>query len=107
RQGLSCRAHRQVHFLGLRKAVVALPRELQRTAFRGDGEEADIRIGGHRLMQLSAEYLLAVIAANEFANNVARDHLAIRTGAIAGFHDMRDQRAYLYHLPAPGGRWHM
>src|SRR6185436_11904045 len=75
-----------------REAVVARPRERERAALGGDGRERDERVRGDGGVQLGAEDLDAVVRAHELADEVARDRGAPLRAAIAGLHDVGDQR---------------
>src|SRR5712692_7074744 len=86
--------------LRTRLAVVVRPGKLDRAALCGDGEKRDERVGGDRRMQVGAKNLLAVIAAYEGADDVARDRGAGHGVAVAGLHRMRDQRLDLDHVAA-------
>src|SRR6185295_7660737 len=56
------------------------------------GEERDEGIGRDRREQVGAKNLLAIVAAGEAGDDVARDQLAGRRMAEAGLHDVRHQR---------------
>src|SRR3974390_1396383 len=81
-----------------REAVVPGPAEFQLAALRGDGGELDERIGGDRGMEIGAEYLLAVVAADEVADDVARNARTRFGVAEARLHHVADQRLDLDDL---------
>ena len=68
--------------------------------------KADQWIGGDRSMQLGSEHdfiaAAVVIAAGEFANQIARQHLAVGAGSITGFHRVLDQYADFNRFAAFG-----
>src|SRR5262245_27267622 len=81
-----------VRRLGHREAVVARPGELELAALGRHREERQERVRGDRREQVGAEDLLAVIGADELADDVARNRLAHVVVAIAGLHLVLDQR---------------
>src|ERR1700730_12047939 len=94
--------HRDLRRCGFVEAVVAGPLERDRAAFGRHRVEGDERIGGDRRVKVGAENLLAVVAAGELRDDVARDRLAHVVVTVAGLHDVRDQRLDLDGLPALG-----
>jgi hypothetical protein len=62
--------------------------------------EGEVGIGGDGRMQFGAEHRLAVVAAGEAPQDVARQHAAVGAGAVAGLHHVRDGGAHLDHLAA-------
>src|SRR5258708_7125686 len=61
-----------VGFVRMRAGVAVGPGKLDGAALGGDGEEGDERVGGDRRVEIGAEHLLAVIAAHERVDDVAR-----------------------------------
>src|SRR5580693_9492773 len=84
--------------LGLREAVVARPFELDRSGRGRHREEGQERIGGDRRREIGAEYLLAVVAAHESGDDVARNERTVEADPKAGLHRMGDQRLDLDDL---------
>src|SRR5690348_7030894 len=89
--------------LALLETAVAGPLEHDGSALLRDREEGDERIRGNRRGEGRAEDLGAVIGAEQFGDDVARDHLALIGAAEARLHDVRDQRLDLDDLAAFGG----
>src|SRR6516225_10085204 len=83
-----------------RKSVVADPFEIEFSAFGRNGEESDERVGGNRRKQIGAENLLAIIAAGEARDDIARYNLARGGVAVASLHDVRHQRLDLDDVAA-------
>src|SRR3981081_4299180 len=94
--------HRDLRRCGFVEAVVAVPLERDRAAFGRHRVEGDEGVGGDRRVEVGAENFLAVVAAGELGDDVARDRLAHVVVAVAGLHDVRDQRLDLDGLPALG-----
>src|SRR5262249_36463099 len=61
-----------------------------------------IGIGGNRRLEVAGEHRPAVEGTGEAIDDIARDRLAVRIPALAGFHHMRNQRADLDHLALLG-----
>src|SRR3981081_140264 len=94
--------HGDLRRCGFVEAVVAGPLERDRSACARHRVEGDEGMGGDCGVEVGAEKLLAVVAAGELGDDVARDRLAHVVVAIAGLHDVRDQRLDLDGLPALG-----
>src|SRR4051812_28770561 len=88
------------------EAAVAGPAEHQRAAFQSGREKRQKRVGRDRRRQFGAKHLLTIIGAGKQPDDVARDHRAVRTDAVAGLHWVRDQRLDLDRGAAPGLRRH-
>src|SRR6185436_10030761 len=93
--------------MGHVEVVVAAPAEFQRAALGGDGAEAEQRVGGDRRVQVGAEHLDAVVAADEARDDVARHQLAGLGAAETGLHAVTGQRADLDDLAAFRRRRHV
>ena len=97
-------AHAQRARLGVGKAVVALPVELQGAAGAGAQHEGDEGIGGHGRVQLGGKDRLSVQPAAEAPDDAPRHQRPLAVGAVAGLHRVGDQGTDLDHLAGAHAR---
>src|SRR5471032_2154156 len=93
--------------LGERVAVVAGPGAGDGAAFGGARRKRKVWIRRNRGVELGAEYLRAVVGADEVCDDVARDQCAELGAAKTALHVVRDQRLDLDDLAAAGACRHV
>src|SRR6266850_7761981 len=105
-QELSCMAARSSHLDRLAhraaRAGVIDPGKFELAAVERHGVELQERIGGDAGRHLGAEYLDAVVAARERADNILRHLAPVDLEPVAGLHRVLDQDPHPDDLAAPG-----